>query len=37
MIANYEIYEDEIGYQKGEIQKKKIVELEPFQLINVQK
>jgi hypothetical protein len=37
MTANYETYEDEIGYQKGEIQKKEIFELEPFQLINVQK
>ncbi len=24
------MYEDETGYQKGEIQKKKIVETEPF-------
>lgn len=30
LIVNDEIYEDEIGYKKGEIQKRKIVETEIF-------
>mgnify|MGYP000951248036 CR=1 FL=1 len=30
LITNDEIYEDETGYKKGEIQKKKIVETEIF-------
>ena len=30
LVVNDEMYEDETGYQKGEIQKKKIVETEPF-------
>lgn len=30
LIVNDEIYEDKIGYKKGEIQKRKIVETEIF-------
>ncbi len=30
LITNDEMYEDETGYQKGEIQKRKIVETEIF-------
>jgi hypothetical protein len=30
MIANYEIYKDEIGSQKGEIQNKGIVDTGTF-------
>ena len=30
LVVNDEMYEDETGYQKGEIQKKKIVETESF-------
>jgi transposase len=30
LITNDEMYDDETGYQKGEVQKKKIVETEIF-------
>ena len=30
LITNDEMYEDETGYQKGEVQKRKIVETEIF-------
>ena len=32
LVTNDEMYEDGTGYQKGEIQKKKIVEIEPFSI-----
>ena len=30
LITNDEMYEDELGYKKGEVQKRKIVESEEF-------
>lgn len=32
LITNDEMYEDEIGYEKGEIQKMKIVKTETFSI-----
>ncbi|BBL64611.1 Mobile element protein [Methanosarcina mazei TMA] len=32
LITNDEMYEDEIGYEKGEIQKRKIVKTEIFSI-----
>jgi transposase len=32
LVTNDEMYEDGTGYQKGEIQKRKIVEIEPFSI-----
>ena len=37
LVTNDEIYEDETGYQKGEIQKKKILEIEPFSMTKASK
>jgi len=32
LVTNDEMYEDETGYQKGEIQKRKVVEIETFSI-----
>ena len=32
LISNDEMYEDETGYEKGEVQKRKIVETETFSI-----